>query len=217
MKGPRTLCLCLLVGLSGGCFDEIIRNPGATAGSTGTAGTTSGSTSATSAGGSTTAPDESSTTIDDADTTGLTTDTTDTTGTTGAGPLCAGAQHLCGGEAWVVEPCPDCDALTPIAECVLGSLRDVLDGALTIERCDGDCVRDYYVFRSGGAEVLIETHLLDGASEVEVLGRQMCTRVDMMYFSDCIAAYDAACSDPASWVMDCAPFEGDMCPFMVGP
>ena len=223
MNGSRTLFLSLLVGLTGGCFDEIIQHPGATDGSTEGSGSGSNSDSqATTVGsdGSTSVADTTGAmTDDDADTTGSTSAGTETAGTTGepAEHLCEGVRHLCQGESWVVEPCADCAELTPLAQCAFETLGGSFAGEITVERCDGDCVRDHYIFRPGGVEVLVESMLLDGdKNEVELVGRQMCGLVDMMYFLECVQSYVESCAEPTTWVSGCEPFTGDTCPFTIG-
>ncbi|MCB9700974.1 MAG: hypothetical protein H6711_03710 [Myxococcales bacterium] len=221
-RRPRGPELLLFTGLLcvGGCFDEIIPDPGATEGGTSTSGASMSATSGTSTGGTSGASGSTlggstggaATDGSDGDTTVA---TTTTGGDAGIDELCPAADHLCDGESWKVLPCDGCAELTPIAECMLTRLGNAAGGVVSVERCEGSCYRDRYYLRPGTDNMLIESRLLDGEGvEVEVSDRRMCTRVDAEFFMGCLVTYDEAkCSSPAAWVSGCEAWDGDACPF----
>lgn len=218
----------LLVGslLAAGCFDEIIHNPGATEGSTGASGDTStasagGGTGEGSSTGGSGGPSGSSgaTEATDADVTGGAASgstTVETGGGEGVALLCPAADYACGVDPWEVEPCADCQELTPLAECVLSQLRDSTCAAFAVDRCDGGCVRDYYFLRCSGDSALIQSVELDGqGNEVVSLGVQLCTTTNATYFQTCVADYKPGCADPETWVIECVPYVREECPITI--
>ncbi len=208
-----TLNICLIFA-AGGCFDEIIPNPGATAssGSTGTTTDTATTTMTSQVTSATMLPDDG----DSESSTGV-----ESSSSGGGDPLdgvCPGAVHGCDEEPWKIAPCDDCEALSSIAECVLTDLSNASGGMFTTLRCEPECTLERHILRSGGPEVLIESVLLDGDDEpVEIIGRKICSRVDLQYFATCVMKYTEECSDPATWFTSCVDSDVSECPFLTMP
>jgi hypothetical protein len=132
--------------------------------------------------------------------------------------LCPSAVHDCDGEAWKIAPCEGCDELSPVGECVLDALSDQAGSMFTTLRCAPECIRDRYIVRPGGPEVMVESQLLNGEGEtIEIVDRKMCTRVAPSYFTGCLTDYSAECADPETWFSTCADFEATECPFFKPP
>lgn len=206
-----TLNICLIFA-AGGCFDEIITNPGATASSS-----SSGTMTTDGATTSTTSIVTSATMIpDDGDTESSTgVESSSSGGVDPLGGVCPEVEHDCGDEPWKLAPCEGCEALSSIAECVLTDLSSAAGGMFTTLRCEPECTLDRHILRPGGPDVLIESLLLDGDEEpVEIIGRKICSRVDLQYFSTCVMSYTEECSDPATWFTSCVDSEATDCPFI---
>lgn len=204
----------MALALVSGCFEPIIKDPGATAGE----GSTSSGGAMSSGGESSTASSTSTSTTSTTSAASSGSSTVDADKTSTAGreeptPFFCDPTALCA-EAWKVEPCEECAALTSLGECILKAQAQRSPGYVEVIRCDPGCRVERITVRGGDtSDAIREVATLDGEGAiVSVAPPERCKLEAVAYFEGCVAAYTPACADSAAWLVACEPFSMGECP-----